>query len=169
MWGLNFRWNLCYLLSNTFWAHSRMERAHLLNQKQLKVFSLRSVILEPPIGHFITMCQTCLPHFVIAEYTLCVCVCYGRRLKLRNVTLTPGDSNTIEKHGQSHCPTHGVIVFCVIGISLGTFIVRFLKMIQNHVVAPMGFPEGNMWMLLARFYHTAFSVQERLNDRGWQF
>ena len=130
------------LLSNTFLTHPRMERAHLLNQKQLKVFSIRSVILEPPIRHLITMCQTCLPYFVIAEYTLCVCVCYGRRLKLRNVTLTPGDSNTIEKCRESHCPTHGVIVFCVTGISLGTFVVRFFKM--NHVLAPMGFPEGKM-------------------------
>ena len=62
------------LLSNTFLTHPRMERAHLLNQKHLKVFSIRSVILEPPIRHLITMCQTCLPYFVIAEYTLCVCV-----------------------------------------------------------------------------------------------
>ena len=113
------------LLSNTFLTHPRMESAHLLNQKQLKVFSIRSVILEPPIRHLITMCQTCLPYFVIAEYTLCVCVCYGRRLKLRNVTLSPGDSNTIDKRRESHCPTHGVIVFCVTGISLGTFVVRF--------------------------------------------
>ena len=41
----------------------------------------------------------------------------------------------------------------------------------NHVVKQMGFPDGSMWcqsyLLLARFYHTRFSVRETLNEKRW--